>query len=83
MEAVLLQYGLPGVCILALGIALVHQDRTYRSELKEERQKYERVQDQRLTEAKETRDKLSEPLEKVTDLSQRIYELLLTGKRER
>lgn len=79
MDQILLEYGLPGVIILVLGSVVLYQERS-RQKVQD---KLEGIQEQRLNEAKETRDKLTEPLDKVADLSQRMYDLLLTSKRGR
>lgn len=42
--------------------------------------KIDSIQEQRVTDAKETRDKITEPLEKQANLSEKIYDLLLSSR---
>lgn len=67
---VLLQYGIAGVFIIALIIAVVQ---LYK--------KLQDVQEKRLTEAKEIRDNLSEPLKAIGSQQEKIYDILLRDKR--
>jgi len=69
---ILLSYGLPGVVILALVVVIVVM---YRESLKKDT-KLEEVQRLRVEDAKEITTKLKEPLEKVSDLSERMYDIL-------
>lgn len=69
---ILLSYGLPGVVILALAIVVIFM---YREGLKKD-VKLEEVQRLRVEDAKEITTKLKEPLEKVSDLSERMYDIL-------
>lgn len=39
------------------------------------------IQDQRIVDAKETRDKLTEPLAQIARMSEQIYELVLDGRK--
>ncbi len=65
-------------CVLVLAGVVVYVFHLY---LKSQQDK-EDIQRQRLEEAKETRDKLVDQSAKQTELSTKIYELLLSGKRE-
>ena len=69
---ILLSYGLPGVVILALVAVIIIM---YRESLKKDT-KLEEVQRLRVEDAKEITTKLKEPLEKVSDLSERMYDIL-------
>lgn len=40
--------------------------------------KYDSIQEQRITDARETRDKITEPLEKQAIMSEKTHELLLS-----
>jgi hypothetical protein len=42
--------------------------------------KLDAIQDQRVVDAKETRDKLTEPLAQNSRMSEQIYELLINGR---
>jgi hypothetical protein len=76
---VLLQYGIAGVFIIALVIAVVYLVK----ELKATRARNDTIQDQRLAEAKEVRDKLTEPLEKIGTQNEKIYDVLLNFDKRR
>lgn len=67
---VLLQYGIAGVFIICLIIAVVYLARDNK-----------RLQDARYQDAKEITTALREPLAEQAELSKRIYEILLTNGR--
>lgn len=69
----LLQYSIAGVFIIALVIAVVFLVK----ENKAERKRNDDIQDQRLAEAKEIRDNLKEPLEKIGNQNEKMYDVLL------
>lgn len=74
MEAILLQYGLPGVCILALVGALTYTVR----EGKSKDAKYDALQEAYIRDLKEGRDKLAALSEQQSLQNQRNNDLLLT-----
>lgn len=74
---VLPQYGLAGLVILSLVLALI---KIYR-DLSKERDRNDTIQEQRLVDAKETRDRLTEPLAQNARMSEQIYDLLLNNRR--
>lgn len=76
-NSVLPSYGLAGLVILSLAIAAI---KLYR-DLSKERDRNDNIQAQRLIDAKETRDKLTEPLAQNARMSEQIYELLLNSRR--
>lgn len=76
MEPALAQYGLPGIVIGALASVVVYQNR-----------KLDKIQEQRISDAKEFGNKIAEPLESIrimnqrqADLSEKMYALLIDGK---
>lgn len=71
--------GVPGLVfvIVVLAGVIVFIYRSKESELKLERASKEAIQEQRLVDARETRDKITEPLENQTKLSEKTYDLLL------
>lgn len=76
---ILTGYGLAGVVIFALAVAVIAIAR-----------KLDRVQEQRIMDAKEFGNKIVEPLESVrvlsqrqSDLTEKMYEILLDNKRGR
>lgn len=74
MDSVLSQYGLAGLVITVLASATLFMFKKYEGVLKEK----DDIQNQRLLDAKETRQTLMEPLQKQADLSEKIYDLLVT-----
>lgn len=68
----LLKLGAAGVFIIVLLIAVVV---LYR--------KNERIQEQRLIEAKETRDNIGETMVKIGSQQEKIYDILLSDKKGR
>lgn len=74
--------GVPGLVfvILVLSGVIVFIYRSKEAELKLERASKEAIQEQRLVDARETRDKITEPLEKQANLSEKIYDLLLSSR---
>lgn len=77
-DQVIQGFGLPAaVVIIALvGVVIF----LYRS-VQNLQSKYDAIQEQRIVDARETRDKIAEPLDKMASLSEKTYELLLTGSR--
>jgi DNA-binding transcriptional regulator YhcF (GntR family) len=69
----LAQYGLAGIGLFAMGIVIVYQNKVIVTERKEK----DDIQEQRLQEARETQDKLTGPLEKQGQATDKIYDLLL------
>ena len=84
-DQVIQGFGLPAaIVIIGLVIALIF---TVRLLLKEYSNR-DTIQEKRITDAKELGTRIIEPLEKISDMSQKsketnekIYELLLSGKR--
>lgn len=78
---VLPSYGLAGLCITVLAAALVY---IYK-ELKASNIRIDAIQEERLQDAKETRDKITESMEQQAYLSKQIYDVLinLTNKRSK
>ena len=79
MDEILKSYGLAGLVIAVLASVVVF---LYRDS-KALQRKYDAMQELRLQDARETRDKLMEPLENQARMSEKIYDLLLNGKRGR
>lgn len=81
MEAgpTLAQYGLAGLVILVLAGVVAYLYRELKASTREKDSLFE----QRLADARETRDKLSVQSEKQIDLSEKIYDLLIDGKRRK
>lgn len=79
-STILSAYGLPGLIVFVLAgvVVFIYKDnRRLQDDIRS-------IQDQRLVDAKETRDKLTEPLDRLTKQSELIYDLLLSsGKRGR
>lgn len=67
MQDILLNYGPLGVGVLALGVAVVFLFK-----------RLDKIQEDRLQDARDTRDKLSGPLDELTKQSKNTYELLVT-----
>lgn len=63
--------GIPGLVVIIIVLAgvVVYKDK-----------KYDKAMEQRLSDAKETRDKLTEPLAQQARLSEQIYELLINQR---
>lgn len=68
--------GVLGVTVLVLALVVVF---LYRSKDKLQ-DRYNALQEQRIVDAKETRDKIVEPLEKQALMSEKIYEIVLNRK---
>lgn len=77
MEQILQQYGLAGLVIATLAGVVVF---LYRGTVNLQN-RIESIQESRLQDARETRDKLTEPLQKQALMSEKIYDVLLNGKR--
>lgn len=72
-ESIVLQYGLAGVCMLAEAGVII-----YLSKKSDKLQtNKDAIQEQRIIDARETRDKVMEPLEKQAIMGEKTYELLL------
>lgn len=74
MDLGLAVWGPAGVIITALASVAVF---LYK-ELKSERERSNRLQDERLVDARETRDKITAPMEAQAEMSKKTYELLLS-----
>lgn len=74
---VLGQYGLAGLVITVLAGVIVFMFKKYEGVLKEK----DDIQNQRLADAKETRQALMDPLEKQANLSEKIYDFLISSRR--
>lgn len=74
---ILASYGLPGVIIFVLGGVVLYQNKKY-DKLQD---KYDALQEKRYIESQADKEKLSEPLKEQTKLSERIYDLLVSGSR--
>lgn len=72
MPPELAQLGLAGVVIFSLAGAVVFQYK-----------RMDKIQEDRLADARETRDKLTGPLEELTKQSKATYELLVSILKER
>lgn len=77
IEAVLSQYGLAGLVIAVLAGVILYQNK----KLDSQQIKLDAIQDQRLLDARETNNRLTEPLEQQARMSDKIYDLLLNSKR--
>lgn len=77
MDEILRQYGLPGLVIFTLAGVVVF---LYRGTVSLQN-RIDAIQESRLQDARETRDKLTEPLQKQALMSEKIYDVLLNGKR--
>ncbi len=75
--SILSQYGLAGLVIAVLASATLFMFRKYETVLKEK----DDIQNQRLLEAKETRQAIMDPLEKQANLSEKIYDFLINNSR--
>lgn len=83
--------GVPGLVVIIVVLATVFvyretkfwpgQMAEYKAENKELRAKNETIQDERLKQAIETRDKLAEPMQNMTALMQNILTQVTNGKR--
>lgn len=71
--SILQQYGLAGLVIFILSTVVVF---LYK-EGKGTQKKYDEMQDTRLNDARETRDKLVEPIEKLAKQQEQTNELLI------
>lgn len=76
-DNVLPQYGLAGLAILALVIALV----VYYKDGKAKDKTIEAIQQARLQDAKETRDKLTESMEQMAFLTKQIYDAVISNSK--
>lgn len=81
-EQVIEGFGLPAAIVIISLVAVIVF--IYRK-LDKLQSKYDALQEQRIIDARETRDKVMEPLDKQAIMSEKIYELLLnltnrTGK---
>ena len=68
--------GVPGLVVVVL--ALVGVIVYLYKQLSAAQARTDGIQEQRIVDAKETRDKITTPLEKQAELSEKIYELLVT-----
>lgn len=72
MEQILQQYGLAGLVISVLsGVVVI----LYRKN-DDQRKKYEELQEKRLADAITARDRITGPMEELTRLGAKMYELL-------
>lgn len=78
MDSVLSSYGLAGLVISVEAGVIIF---LYKN-LQKLQDKYDGVQEQRITDARETRDKITEPLEKQAIMSEKTYDLLLNYNRK-
>lgn len=79
MESVLQSYGLAGLVISVLAgvvVYLVRKNDVLQS-------KIDALQETRLQDARDTRDKLAEPMEAQSKLSEKMYDLLLNINNQR
>lgn len=77
MNEVLLQYGALGVMVIGLTIGYLKRDKDYKDAVKQSND----IQESRLRDAKETRDKLAEQMEMHNQTISLIYEKLRDSKR--
>jgi hypothetical protein len=74
--------GLPGVAVfIILGLIAIIVYQARQNDVL--RKRVEFLQDTRVTEAKEINDKLSTPMKEQTDLSKKIYDVLLNINNKR
>lgn len=79
-DTVIQGFGLQsGIVILALAGVVLYLFRG----LQKSQDKFDALQERRLEDAKETRDKLTEPLNEQAKQSQKIYELLVSVLNDR
>lgn len=72
--------GVLGVALVVVSGVLIFIYKTKEAEVKQERIKNESIQEQRITDAKETRDAIVEPLKELAKQSDRIYDVLVRGR---
>jgi hypothetical protein len=77
--------GVPGLAfvIIVLAGVIIYLYKTGQTALDKKQAQIDAIQEQRIVDAKETRDKLMEPLEKQTQLSEKIYDIVLHNSKRR
>lgn len=72
-----LSQGVLGVTVVVLALVIIFLYRSYDKKLTDKQVQIDTIQEERLKNALETRDKLTEPIEEMTRTIKNIYDVVL------
>jgi predicted P-loop ATPase/GTPase len=75
-----LSQGVLGVTVLVLAAVIIYLYKSYDKKLTDKQSQVDMIQEERLKNALETRDKLTEPIEEMTRTIKNIYDAVLRNR---